>query len=180
VNPAEDPRELIAPDPQGPLADFLLRAEPASEVFSPELDRGGPQPTVPLAKRLTAATADVAAVGLIVALALLAARSGVGHPPRLAGLIWVLLFTVYLSFFAVVPPLVVFGRTIGMALTGLSARGEAAGRGLTPGEAVRRWLGSLATVATAGLLLALTRADPATPTPADRFSGRPLIRDESA
>jgi hypothetical protein len=179
VNPAEDPREVIAPDPQGPLADFLLRAEPASEVLSPELDRGGPQPAVPLSKRLAAAAADAATVGLIVALALLAARSGMGRPPRPGGLIWVLLFTVYLSFFAVVPPLVVFGRTVGMALTGLSARGEA-GRGLTPGEAVRRWLGSLATVATAGLPLALTRADPASPTLADRFSGRPLVRDERA
>jgi hypothetical protein len=81
---------------------------------------------------------------------------------------------VYLSLFATVPALVLFGKTVGMALAELSARPAAGGAGLSAAAAFRRWLGSLATVAAAGLPLFWTAGSPQAPTPADRLSGHPL------
>ena len=77
----------------------------------------------------------------------------------------------------VVVPLVLFGRTVGMALAGLAARDDGTGRRLTATEAARRWAGTLATVAAVGLPLLFTARDPEAPTLADRLSGRTLARD---
>jgi hypothetical protein len=64
-----------------------------------------------------------------------------------------------------------------MSLAGLSVRDEGAGRLLTPGEAVRRWAGTLLTLAGLGLPLFWTARNPDAPTLADRLSGRTLVRD---
>jgi hypothetical protein len=77
----------------------------------------------------------------------------------------------------VVLPLTLFGRTVGMSLAGLAAAPGPLGRRLTPGEAARRWAGTLLTAAALGLPLLWTLRDPSSITPADRFSGRPLVRD---
>ena len=54
--------------------------------------------------------------------------------PRPAGIPWALGFLVYLSLFATVPALVLFGRTVGMAISDLSARpGTDGGTGVTLG-----------------------------------------------
>ncbi len=83
----------------------------------------------------------------------------------------------YLSAFATVVPIVAFGRTLGMSLADLSARPAAASPGVPAAMALRRWLGTLATAATGGLLLFWTARDAQAPTPADRFSGCALIGD---
>jgi hypothetical protein len=125
---------------------------------------------------LSAAAADAASVLLLAALAILGARVWTGQGPQPSGIPWVLGFLLYLSFFATVPALMLFGRTVGMAISDLSAR-SGPEAGLSAGEALRRWAATLATAATAGLLLLWTRSNPDLPTPADRFSGCPLCLD---
>ena len=165
-----------------PLGDFPLQEDfgtaaprvlPADEPEAPaEADRAAP-----VSARLTSAAADMAAVLLLCALPLLAARLVTGTSPRPAGIPWVLAFLLYLSLFATVPALVLFGRTIGMALSDLSARGGEGQAGLPADAALRRWAAGVATAATAGLLLLWTARDPQSPTPADRLSGHPLTLD---
>ena len=62
-------------------------------------------------------------------------------------------------------------------LAAYAARDEGTGRRLTATEAVRRWTGTLATVAAIGLPLFFTARDADAPTLADRLSGRTLARD---
>lgn len=161
-----------------PLTDFPLRAEPA--------DLAAPAPVLPrpptsgvnlLPDRAIGTAADAALSILLVLAGLLAAYAARGRTPGIAGLGWASTFTLYVSFFVVVVPLVLFGRTVGMALAGLTARDDGTGRRLTATEAVRRWAGTLATVAAVGLPLFFTAGDPEAPTPADRLSGRTLARD---
>jgi hypothetical protein len=125
---------------------------------------------------LSAAAADAAAVLLLTALAILAARLRTGAAPGPSGLLWVAAFVLFLSAVATVVPIVAFGRTIGMALADLTAR-SGAGAGVPARAAFRRWLGTLATAATGGLLLFWTARDARAPTPADRLSGCALIGD---
>lgn len=156
-SPAESPGTLPAPRHEGPAAVPTRSAGIA-----------------PLGARTSAAAADAAAVLLLVALAILSARVVTGESPRLSGIPWAMGFLLYLSLFATVPPLVLFGRTVGMALADLSTRSESADAGLSAATALRRWIGTLATVATVGLPLLWTARHPNEPTPADRLSGRPL------
>ncbi len=172
---------MVEPGPAEPFEDFPLQPEfeVAAKSAEREPDVAGADTAVraaPLVPRFSAAAADAAVVLLLAALALLGARWWTGAIPRRAGAPWTLAFLLYLSLFATVPPLVLFGKTVGMAISDLSARsgGEA---GLTAGGALRRWAGTLACAATAGLILLWSRRDPARPTPADRLSGRPLTLD---
>jgi hypothetical protein len=144
----------------------------AAAVAEPE----SPGAAAPLSARCSAAAADAAAVLLLTALAILAARLRTGATPAPAGLLWVAAFVLFLSAVATVVPIVAFGRTIGMALADLSAR-SGGGSGVPAGAAFRRWLGTLATAATGGLLLFWTARDARAPTPADRLSGCALIGD---
>jgi RDD family len=164
------PAEHLRDFPLQPELGFgpRLPAEPASGVT-----RG---PAAPLGARLSAAAADAATVLLLTALGVLAARIATGASPRPEGVPWLLGFVVYLSLCASVPPLVLFGRTVGMAISDLSARG-AAEAGISAGEALRRWVGTLSVAATAGIVLLWTRRRPDFPTPADRLSGRSLSLD---
>ena len=172
---------MTDPGTAAPLEDFPLQDEngfqtPRVLPPEPEAPASTGSGAAPLGARLSAAAADAAAVLLLTALAILGARVLTGQSPRPAGLPWAFLFLVYLSFFATVPALVLFGRTVGMAISELSARSNAEA-GLPADAALRRWAGTLATVATAGLLLVWTRRSPDLPTPADRFSGHPLSLD---
>jgi hypothetical protein len=166
-----------------PLEDFPLQGElglgaprvgPGPE--KPEAAEVFPGGAAPLGPRLSAAAADAAAVLLLTAVALLGARLVTGQSPRLSGIPWALGFLVYLSLFATVPALVLFGRTVGMAISDLSAR-DGGDAGVPADAALRRWAGTLATAATGGLLLLWTRASADAPTPADRLSGCPLSLD---
>ena len=173
---------MTDPGTAAPLEDFPLQEEagigvsrvlPGAEKTGPA---AGPGAAAPLGARLSAAAADAASVLLLAALAILGARVLTGQSPSPAGIPWALGFLVYLSFFATVPALVLFGRTVGMAISDLSARSEAEA-GVPARAAVRRWAATLSTGATAGLLLLWTRRSPDAPTPADRFSGCPLSLD---
>ncbi len=146
---------------------------PAEALPSPEKTDGA----APFAARVPAAAADAAMVLLLTALAVLAARLFTGASPDLRGLVWVAAFALYLSAFATIVPLIVFGRTVGMALADLTVRSTAGVPGVAPSAAVRRWLGTLATAASGGLLLFWTARDGQSPTPADRISGCALIGD---
>ena len=143
-------------------------------------ESGGPaaaDAAAPLSSRWSAAAADAALVLLLTAIAILAARWVTGRTPGAAGILWAGAFLVLLSFFAVVPALVLFGKTVGMALADLSVRSEAGAAGIDAREAAHRWLGTLATGLAAGLPLIWTARDAHAPTPADRLSGRALSVD---
>ena len=162
-----------------PLTDFPLRAEPVADLGLPS-PAGAPPPASGLAllpDRAIGTAADAAVSILLVLVGLLAAYAARGRTPQFAGLGWASVFALYVSFFVVVVPLVLFGRTVGMALAGLAVRDDGTGRRLTATEAVRRWAGTLATVAAVGLPLFFTARDPEAPTLADRLSGRTLARD---
>jgi hypothetical protein len=165
-----------------PLGDFPLQDDfgavmPAALAAEEPEAPAGARRAAPISARLTAAAADTATVLLLGAVALLAARVVTGAGPRPAGIPWVVAFLLYLSLFATVPALVLFGRTVGMALSDLSARGDAGQAGLPADAALRRWAAGLATAATGGLLLLWTARDPGSPTPADRLSGHSLTLD---
>ncbi len=164
-------------EPASPLDDFPLHgAAPAEPASKPETVVAA-RAVAPLSARWSAAAADAAAILLLAAVAILAARLVTGASPRPAGIAWALGFVFYLSFFATVPPLVLFGKTVGMALADLSARPPSGGAGLATSAALNRWLGTAATVVAAGLPLLWTASSPDAPTPADRLSGRALTVD---
>jgi RDD family len=148
----------------------------AVEAAPPAKEDGG---AAPLAARGAAFAADAALVLLLAAAALLAATAGRGQPLRLQGLVWTAAFAVYLSFFSTVVPLILFGKTVGMALTGLTARGSK-GVPLTAVESSRRWLGTALTVAGLGAPLVATWRHREAPSPGDRLSGRSLTVEEIA
>jgi hypothetical protein len=171
--------------PQGsPLADLPLQEEAAkSRLEIPSIDvepaavqaaRAG---VAPLRSRIAAFAADAAFILLLTAAPLLAATAGPARVLSPKGLWWTALFAVYLSFFATIVPLILFGKTVGMALTGLTARDGPEGPAPTAIESSRRWLGSLLAAAGLGIPL-LVRRDPDFPSPADRLSGRSLTFEE--
>jgi len=169
------------------LADLPLRGAAGDDVWAGLPHRPAPPlpaasgraaRAAPLSRRAMAFAADAALVVLVVAGALLAAQLRAGKAPRLPGLPWAGAFAIYLSFFAVVLPLLLFGRTLGLALAGLRVRAGETGPRLTLPEAAARWIGTLATLVTLGLPLAFTARDAELPTPADRLSGRSLTAEE--
>lgn len=179
-----EPPSLSAPfnpEAERALNDFPLRAEPPLDLGSADAsETTAVTPESGLASlpdRAIGAAADTATSILVVLVALLAAFAARDRTPRISGLGWAALFALTVSFFAVVVPLILFGRTVGMALAGLVAKDQGVGRRLTPGQAVRRWAGTLITIAGAGLPLLWSLRDADAPTPADRLSGRTLVRD---
>lgn len=184
---SQEPRIHDAAEDAG-LQDFPLQPEAtdvraalasrAPEVESvPESHAPAAHAAAPLSPRWTAAAADAALVLLLTAIAILAARWVTGRTPSASGILWAAAFLVFLSFFAVVPALVLFGRTVGMALADLSVRSDEGSAGVDAAEASRRWIGTLATAASAGLPLLFTASNADAPTPADRLSGRALTVD---
>jgi hypothetical protein len=182
------PADAAAGDASGVLDDFPLhpgipelpRVPSATVEAEPEAgeardESGGA--AAPLTLRWTAAAADAALVLLVTAAAILSARWATGRTPAPSGLVWAGAFLVLLSFFAVVPALVLFGRTVGMALADLTVRSETGAAGIDAAAASRRWIGTLATGVSAGVPLIWTAEDAQAPTPADRLSGRALTVD---
>lgn len=167
-----------------PLVDLPLRGVGAdaltSPLFGPALvsTPAAPAWVAPLSTRARAFAADGAMLVLLVSLCVLLASNLRGQPLRPAALPWAIAFAVYLSFFTTVVPLVLFGRTVGMALAGLSARAPGSER-LSSREGLLRWSGTVLAAAALGLPLLWTARRPEEPTPADRFSGRPLVESET-
>jgi hypothetical protein len=160
------------------LDDFPIReGEPEPLVSSeplPASETRTPGAVAPLAARWSAAAADAAAILLIGALAILAARAATGRSPHVSGAVWTLGFLLLLSLCATVPALLLFGKTVGMALAELTTHSGEPGARVSVGAAFRRWVGTLVTAATAGLALLWTVRSADAPTPADRLSGHPL------
>ncbi|MGE5276897.1 MAG: RDD family protein [Acidobacteriota bacterium] len=173
----------MSPNERARLLDLPLRGDGAPGGFdlplageAPGAERDSSLAAAPLSARAIAFAADLAGTSLAVTLALIAGIAATGRAPLLSGLPWAAAFAIGFSFVFVCLPLTLFGRTVGMALAGLTARAGAFGRRLTPGEAARRWAGTALVVAGLGLPL-LVGGDPLRGTPADRLSGRLLIRD---
>jgi len=173
------PPEPPAPDLAGePLADLPLRQERGGEPAETRIHTVPGPPAAAMGPRGIAFAADLATVLLVTAAALLAATAACGEGVRFSGLAWAAVFGLYLSFFATVLPLLFFGKTVGLALGGLRARGRSLGPRLDLSESIRRWAGTFATAAALGLPLLFTWKDREMPTPADRLSGRPLVEEE--
>ena len=178
-SPPDGPPAADTGESPDPLNDFPLRPEPPLDLAMPPAGRstGAESGLSSLPDRALGTAADAATSILLVLAALLAAYAARGRTPEFSGLGWAAAFTLYVSFFATVLSLVLFGQTVGMALAGLIVRDDGAGRRLTPAEAARRWAGTLVTLAALGLPLLWTARDADAPTPADRLSGRTLVRD---
>ena len=161
--PLDDAAPPAAEVPEDPVE--MLEAEPPREG------------TAPLRSRVGALAADIAFVLLMTAASLLAATAGPARSLDPDALWWTAAFAIYLSFFATVIPLSLFGKTVGMALTGLTARGGQETPPLTMAESSRRWLGTLIALAGLGVPLLVGRT-PGLPSVADRLSGRPLGFEE--
>jgi hypothetical protein len=181
------PSERAETSAADPLADLPIHSDgPPGRFAEPLAARGADvegeaaAETASLTSRAVAFAADLAGTSLAVTLALVAAVAVTGRAPRLTGISWAAAFGVVYSFVFVALPLTLFGRTVGMSLAGLAARHGASGRGLTPSEAAKRWAGTAVSAIALGLPLLVTMRDPLRPTPADRFSGRPLVRESEA
>jgi uncharacterized RDD family membrane protein YckC len=118
-----------------------------------------------IAQRLAGGGLDIVAHLAVLGLAI-AGSWWLGVPPNRLTLFPLALFATGFSFIYHVLPLVFWGHTPGMARFGLVARSIDGGP-LTIGQAVRRWLGALLSVATLGLFLALGKER----TLSDRLSG---------
>ncbi len=168
------------PGPPGEFLDLPLR-EDGGEPFSLPLPSEGPrlEPAAPrsasLSQRILSTGADGATVLLLVALDLLIASHLRSRWPNPSGLLWAAAFALYLSFFVIVVPLLLFGRTIGMALSNLAAAPRGESRRLGPRESILRWTGTLLTALSLGVSLLFTAQDPEAPTLADALSGRALL-----
>jgi hypothetical protein len=164
------------------LVDLPLRTDeesfspPAPKASAPEGESAGR--AAGLGARAGAFGADAATILLLAFATVLGARAFTGELPSTAGLPWAGAFLMLLSFFTTVPPLMLFGRTVGMALAGLTVCPRASSRRLEAREAAWRWVGTLVTAATLGLPLLWTVRDGEAPTPADGWSGRSLVPDE--
>jgi hypothetical protein len=164
------------------LVDLPLRTDddspspPAPKAAVPEGESAGRAASV--GARAGAFGADAAMILLLAFATVLGARAFTGELPSTAGLPWAGAFLLLLSFFATVLPLMLFGRTVGMALAGLTVSPQASSRRVGAGEAARRWVGTFVTLATLGLPLLWTVRDGEAPTPADGWSGRSLVPDE--
>ena len=177
---AEEPAAEVRVAESGPLFDLPLdgsRAEATEKAAAaparPRDESPGAPAPAPLRSRVASLAADAAFVLLLTAAPLLAATSGPARFLAPRGLWGAAVFALYLSYFATIVPLFLFGKTVGMALTGLTARGLPESPALTAAEASRRWLGTLAAVAGLGIPLLFHR-DSGAPSVADRLSGRPL------
>ena len=135
-----------------------------------------PAPTAPAGPRLKAFAADAVVCAIVGAASFLSAAAAVRRAPPAAGWIWCAAFALLLSFFLVVPTLVLFGRTPGMALADLSAD-EPGGEKPSFAASVRRWLATAGCALLAGLPLATMVFDGRRRSPADLFSGRPIHVD---
>lgn len=178
---AEAPTADAASSAGSPLFDLPLslggKRSPAEAPPSLSRVPASQAGAAPLRARFAAFAADVALVLLLTAAPLLAATAGSGPALAPRGLWATAAFALYLSFFATVVPLILFGKTVGMALTGLTARGIPGALPLTAAEASRRWIGTALEIAGLGVPLLVTRRDVSAPSLADRLSRRPLAME---
>jgi hypothetical protein len=168
----EEPPPRSAAEPlAGAAADWQdLEAPPPQETFdeaseaAPELPR-----PAPAGARLGAGLLDGGLLLVVTATAILGSYL-LGVRWQLADLRPLAVFLLVFSFVYSVVPLAFWGRTPGMALSRIVARGGDGGP-LTFGQTALRWLGGLLTVALAGLPLLLSLPALGGRSLADRVSG---------
>ncbi|HEY6066443.1 MAG TPA: RDD family protein [Thermoanaerobaculia bacterium] len=163
-----------------PLVDLPLsgaESDPLSLPSRPARLSGSAEAAASLSARMRALAADGAVLALLISFCGLLATNLRAQPLRPASLPWAAAFALNLSVFTTVLPLVLFGRTIGMALAGLSAR-PAGSPPLTFRESFLRWLGTLIAAAALGFPLLWTARNAEEPTLADRLSGRALVESD--
>ncbi len=153
--PAEEIEQPALPLAEEEAPDAAKSPTPASPMVDPPArSRPGRSPTTAtLGQRATAGLTDLG-VCIAVAVVLLVALLALGVKPGLADWPAGALFLLTFSFLYAVLPLAFWGRTPGMALAGLQTS-STDGRRLTFRQAVLAWLGSVLTVALAGLPLLL-------------------------
>lgn len=115
-------------------------------------DRPTPAQAAGLRRRLEGGLLDGAAHAAVLLMAMVGSW-WLGVPPSRLTVLPLLLFAAGFSFVYHVLPLVFWGCTPGMAQRGLVARSLDGGP-LTIGQAVRRWLGAIASFLSLGLVLA--------------------------
>lgn len=144
--------------------ELPLEEAPARPPDSPQIGAATgtgshPPPSDPerelYGRRWAAGTLDLAA-HLVVLAAAVAGSWALGAAPARAALPPLALFTAAFSFVYHVMPLTFWGRTPGMAGTGLIAR-AADGGPLTINQAVKRWLGAVFNVASLGFPFLVSR-----------------------
>jgi len=157
---APPPRAPEVHEPTAPARVTSGRPVPPEETFAEPVEPlREPPPTAPVAASLSvrylAGLADLA-VHAALAIALLFGARLLGVRADLGDWLPITLFLLVFSFFYTVLPLAFWGQTPGMAWAGVVARATN-GESLTFSQTAFRWLGSLVTVALAGLpvLLAL-------------------------
>jgi uncharacterized RDD family membrane protein YckC len=145
------------------------RTEDAAMAASPI-----PGGRVGIGRRAAAGAADLLAHVAVAVLALAGCRA-LGVIPAVADWPAFGSFLLSFSFLYTVVPLAFWGHTLGMTWAGLTAE-STGGEPLSFDQTVRRWLGALLTLATAGLplLLALTGRSLA-----DRLSGSRTLADQT-
>lgn len=141
-----------APRRAAPLPELPQEVQEPLAFFDEEPAPAAPQPA-PLAKRLKAGFADLSLHAAVGTMGLFGAEL-LGASPDSGDLPAVALFLAAFSLFYVVVPLAFWGSTPGMAWAGLVCRGQD-GQSLSFGQTFRHWLGSLLTLALAGLPLLL-------------------------
>lgn len=155
--PLEAEEEHAPPEPPEDVSDDSGAAPPRPPR--------GEEPKTLFALRVAAGCVDFALHLAVLGLAV-GGSIALGVPAGRLSAFPLILFAAGFSFIYHVLPLVFWGRTPGMALRGLTARGLDA-QPLTIGQAVRRWLGAVLNVACLGLPFALLRERSI----ADRLSG---------
>lgn len=148
-----------APETAGQLAavaDTVLVADQATLPIEQEPERAGAVPATPvgpqvapLAGRIQAAALDAVVLAAVL-ISLLAGGTLLGAPADLQALPFYLPTWLLFGFLYFVIPLLFWGRTPGMAYAGVIARGSN-GAPLSVGQAIRRWMASMATMGLIGL-----------------------------
>lgn len=177
--PVDEPAADDGDGPEQAALPLAVGTAPAADEDGESEPAAPPQPAAPAARRrpvwrqrVIAGLTDLGTCLAVLAL-LVAALSAMGVEPAAELLPGLVVFLLAFSFLYQVLPLAFWGRTPGMALTGLRATARD-GRQLTFGQTARRWLGSVLTVALAGLPLLLLFTGRSL---SDRLSGSQTGRD---
>lgn len=164
------PADSFTPDPPGAPPATAAGAGDGTDGSNSPGDLIRPAPGLPsLAQRIAGGALDMVAHVAVLGLAV-AGSWWLGVPPVRLTLLPLVLFIAGFSFIYHVLPLVFWGHTPGMARLGLVARSLDGGP-LTIGQAVRRWIGAIMSIATLGLFLLLGTER----TLADRLSGSTVL-----
>lgn len=151
TSPAPEQVSIDLADPNSlfPTLDETRRSGEAPQIRSDTASDQEPRPRAPLIGRLLAALFDL---GLIILVGLFCILSSGFLGLQAKDLSWppLALFLLSFSFLYHVIPLSFWGRTPGMAITGLTSR-NANDLPLSIGQTGLRWLGTMLTLALIGL-----------------------------